>query len=127
MTNQVDFNIGDKIVAIKDSTLRKGIIKYVYAVNPPVARIEFEDGEVEKVFLKGVAHEPKPETQDQKINPRIKSKITITPDEFRDIASRVIMDDPKTFWVDGLKFAVLMGKIYNVLFMESCENDNFLD
>lgn len=114
---QID--IGDKIVTIRDGELRKGVVKNSYPVNPPVLAIEFEDGTVEKVFSSDVAPEPKTETQKEKIEQIEKSEITITPDEFREIASNIIAEETKDNYLVGYAFASLIGKIYTALFIES--------
>lgn len=115
--SKVNFNIGDKIVTIKDGELRKGVIKNEYPVNPPVLAIKFEDGTIEKVFSSDVAPEPKAETQ-EKNEPVEKSEITIAPDEFREIASRVIAKETKGNYLVGYAFASLVGEIYKALFEE---------
>lgn len=124
--SKVKFEIGDKVVSIKDSELLKGVVKNVYPVNPPVLAIEYEDGTVEKVFYDTVAHEPKMETQ-EKTEPVEKSEITIAPDEFREIASRVIAKETKDNYLVGYAFASIVGEIYKALFIESYERDNFFN
>lgn len=124
----VDFNVGDKIVTIKDGELRKGVVKNFYPmVTPPVFAIEFEDGTVEKVLYNNIAPEPKTETPEEEIEPVEKSEITITPDEFREITCRVIAEETTEHKVVGLAFASLMGKIHRALFVDEWENENFLN
>lgn len=115
--NNVKFEIGDKIVTIRDGELRKGVVKNSYPVNPLVLAIEFEDGTVEKVFSSDVAPEPTTETPEQN-EPKEKEEITITPDEFREIASRVIAKETKDNYLVGYAFASLVGEIYKALFEE---------
>ena len=112
-----NFEIGDNVVTIKDGELRKGVIKNVYPVTPPMLAVAFEDGTVEKVPYNNVAFEPKTETPEQN-EPREKAEITITPDEFREIASRVIAKETKDNYLVGYAFASLVGEIYKSLFEE---------
>jgi hypothetical protein len=114
----VSFNIGDKIVTIKNGKLCRGVVKNVYEVTPQVLCIESEDGTVEKVLARSVAPDPKTETQEE-IALLEKPEITITPDEFREIACRVIYENAKNR-SDSL---FVMAKLHKALFIESCEND----
>ena len=123
---QIDFNIGDKVVTIKDGELRKGVIKNFFPVNPPVFVIEFEDGSVEKVLYSNVATGPKTETPEENA-PVEKSEITITPGEFREITCRVIAEETKKHKIVGLAFASIMGKIHRALFVEPWENEKILN
>lgn len=124
---KVEFNIGDKIVAIKDGELRKGKIKNFYPLNPPVFIIELEDGTVEKIPYSNVAPEPKNETLEEKSEPVEKSEITITPDEFTNIAGRVLFEETKGKPLVGVMIAPIIGKIRYALFVEPRENDNFFN
>lgn len=120
---EISFNIGDKVVTIKNCEIRKGVVKNFYPINPPVFAIEFEDGTVEKVPYNNVAPEPKTETPDEENEPVEKSEITITPGEFKEITCRVIAEETKDYEVIGLAFAQLMSKIHKALFVEPWEND----
>ena len=124
---KVEFNTGDKIITIKDGELRKGVIKNFFPINPPVFLIEFEDGTVEKVLYSNVAPEPKTETPEEKIEPVEKSEITITPDEFMSITTRVIAEETMDRIEVGLAFAPIMAKIHTALFVDEWENENFLN
>ena len=120
---EVLFNIGDKIVTIKDGELRKGVIKKFYPmVNPPIFAIEFEDGTVEKVPYNNVAPDPEAKTQEAENAPVEKTEITITPDVFKEITCRVIVEETKDQKLLGLAFASLMTKIHRALFVEPWEN-----
>lgn len=122
---RIDFSTGDEVVTIKDGELRKGVIKNFYPINPPVFVIEFEDGTVEKVLYSNVAPAPKTETQEpeEKNESVEKAEITITPDEFKKIACRVIAKETKNRMILGLAFASLMSKVHKALFIEPWEND----
>lgn len=118
---QLKFENGDKIVIIRDGELRKGVVKNFYELNPPILSIEFEDGSVEKVFASDVAAEPKIEPPEKKREPAEKSEITITPDEFREIATRAIAENTNEYKVSALAYAyaTLIGRIHRDLFFES--------
>lgn len=120
---RINFNMGDKVVTVKDGELRKGVIKNVYPVNPPVVAVKFEDGTVEKVFQSDIALEPDIETPDETNEPAEKPEITITPDKFRDISCRVIAEEIKSNLLLAVAFSSIMSKIHNALFVEPWEND----
>jgi hypothetical protein len=120
---EISFGIGDKIVSIKDGELRKGVIKNFYPmVTPPVFAVEFEDGSVEKVLYNNVAKEPETETQEEN-EPIQKSEITITPDEFQEIACRVIIETSRNNTRAASAFTRLIGRLHKALFVEPWEND----
>ena len=120
---EISFGIGDKIVSIKDGELRKGVIKNFYPmVTPPVFAVEFEDGSVEKVLYNNVAKEPETETQEEN-EPIQKSEITITPDEFQEIACRVIIETSRNDTRAASAFTRLIGRLHKALFVEPWEND----
>lgn len=114
--SNVKFEIGDKIVTIRDGELRKGVVKNSYPVNPPVLAIEFEDGTVEKVFSSDVAPEPTTETPEQN-EPIPQPEITITPEELTEITLRVISEETKDNFILGIACATLMGKVIKALFV----------
>ena len=124
---EIEFNIGDKIVTIKDGELRKGVIRNFSPSTPPVFIIEFEDGTVEKVLYNNIAPEPKVETQEEKNKSVEKTEITITPDEFKKITCRVIAEETKNFQTIGLVVAGVMGKVHKALFVDDWENEKILN
>lgn len=115
---KIDFEIGDRVVTIRDGKLRRGVVKNAYLINPPVLAIEFEDGNVEKVFCNDVVREPKAENPKEENEPIEKAEITITPDEFREIVCRVIAEETKGYKIVGLAFMSIAGKIHRALFIE---------
>ena len=119
---KISFNIGDKVVTIENGELRKGVIRNIYPMNPPICVIEFEDGTVKKELYSSVAPEPKAETQEE-IAPIEKAEITITPDKFKEIACRVIAEETKDRISLGLVIAGIVSKIHKALFVEPWEND----
>lgn len=122
---KIEFNVGDKIVTIKNGELRKGVIKNFYPVNPPVFAIEFEDGTVEKIPYNNVAPEPKTETPEEENAPVVKSEITITPDEFQKIAIDVITDYAikQNDITVGFVPTLILADIHKRLFITEAEND----
>lgn len=123
----IEFDIGNKVVTIKDGELRKGVVKYCYPIYPPVFAVEFEDGTVEKVHYNNIAPEPKTETPEERIEPVEKSEITITPDEFSSIAARIIVEETGSDVLTGLRFASIIGKLREALFVDEWEHENFLN
>ena len=120
---KIEFNTGDRVVTVVGGELRKGVIKNFYPVNPPVFAIEFEDGTVEKIPYSNVAPEPKVETQGEKNEPVVKSEITITPDEFKDITCPIITEMTKRNVRLGFETVIILSKVYRTLFVEPWEND----
>lgn len=123
---KVEFSTGDKVVTIKDGELRSGEIRNFFPVNPPVFVVQYEDGTIAKVPYDNVAPAPKTETAAENA-PVEKSEITITPDEFREIACRVIAENTKGRPLVGLAIVPLVGKIHKALFEEPAKNDNFFN
>lgn len=85
------FNIGDRVIVIEDNEVKRGTIKNVYS-DLQIFIVEFNDGSVGKVVADKIALEPKAETtaeaeaQEKREDvPRMKSEVTITPDEFREV------------------------------------------
>lgn len=87
------YNVGDRVVVIEDSEIRKGTISVVVD-NSPIVVVRFDNGDVEKCHVCHLAIMPKTESQpEEKTEPTPKSteqpEITITPNEFRDISVEV--------------------------------------
>ena len=137
------FKIGDRVIVIEDNEVKRGTIKNIY---PELCTIivEFDDGNVGKVSELFIAHEPKTETKAETTveseveekhedAPRMRSEITITPDEFREVAVKVISDHTingeGTFsenMLFGMKAVIVFGEICAILFSdkESENSDN---
>lgn len=112
------FNIGDRIVSIKNGNLHSGVVKRVFdELVDPILAVEFDDGTVEKVLARDVATEPKTETPEKE--PVEKSEITITPDKFREIACRVVAEECIDHIMVGVAFTAILGKIHKALFIDS--------
>lgn len=121
---KVSFDIGDKVVTIKDGELRKGVIKKIFELNPPICIIEAEDGTLAKVYCRDVALAPEPKTETQEESePVVKSEITITPDEFQDISCRVVAEMTENNLGAAWALMSLVAKLYMALFVEPWEND----
>lgn len=127
---EIKMSVGDRVVMIENHELRRGVIRKIYDDIPtPVLMVEFDDGEIEKVYPGDVAIEPKAEVkEDQEVKeekkPIEKSEITITPDEFMEIASNVVAKEA----VQGgamlmMLGTILMTKLHEKLFVEEKEND----
>lgn len=121
--DNVKITIGDRVITIKNNQIRKGTVTKIYDLDPIIYIVEFDDGNVEKVCHNEIALEPETETQEEDLEPVEKSEITITPDEFKKIACRVIVNETKDSRLMGLVFALLMDKIHKALFVEPWEND----
>ena len=80
------YNVGDRVVVIEDSEIRKGTISVVVD-NSPIVVVRFDDGNVEKRHVCHLAVMPKTEPQPEEkteATPKLpfKSEITITQNEF---------------------------------------------
>lgn len=92
------FNIGDRVIVIDGNEIARGTIKNVhFELN--IFIVEFDDGSVNKVALDKIALESKAETttepEDKETREdasRMKSEITITPDEFKRVAIEVLSE-----------------------------------
>lgn len=115
------FEPGTRVVVIDGDTneLRRGVIKTVHAVCE-IAIVKFDDGNFEKVEFDCLGFEPEPAKPTEPVG---KSEITITPDEFKKIGTKVMMDimkehDP----VIGLFSGVIVAKIHHALFSDAVDN-----
>ena len=124
---KVVINIDDRVVTIKNGKLRKGIIRNIYADIPtPILVVEFDDGEIEKVYPGDVALEPKAEpvkeeTKEEK--PVEKSEITITPGEFKKIGIKTIMKFSDNDPIVALCLTTFCANLQKALFTNEGEND----
>ena len=113
---------GDNVVVIEDGEFRNGVIKKVYdMVSPPMYAVEFKDG-IEKVSFNRVAPAPKTETPEEPKRERVfKSEITITPDEFMTISTRIIAEETKNHKVVSLMPIMIVAHIHKALFLDEGE------
>ena len=113
---------GTDVVVVDGNELKKGNVRDVYEV-VGIAIVDLGEGVYKKVPIEQIAIIPETERQ---AKPKSKSEITITPDEFMDITSKVIAKESEDF-DEPMKFmgacAILLGKIHKALFLEDPEND----
>lgn len=123
---EVKMSVGDRVIMIKNHELRRGTIKSIYAdILVPVLVVEFDDGEVEKVYPGDVFLEPKAEVKEEKATePVEKSVIAITPDEFREIASNLVAEESKKGGLLLMSLGtILVAKLHTALFVDEGKND----
>ena len=118
---------GDTVAIIEHGEIKKGILKDVKALDRPVAIVDF-DGEIRKVLVDDLARVQEESEEIREDNePVEKSEITITPDQFRDIATSIIGEECAKMGSAGLMvgmtIGIIMGKIHNELFIDGAEND----
>ena len=121
------FKPGFRVVVIDGDTheIRKGVIKATYE-EVEIAIVKFDDGNVEKVGFDYLGIEPETKVQEEKpTEPVEKSEITITPDEFKKIASKVVMENVKKMGEDGgllgLTFTIFVAELHRALFFDNVE------
>lgn len=115
------FTEGTRVVVI-DNRIRKGVIDHLYD-DLEIAIVKFEDGEVDKVRYRYITVDVENQ-EEETTEPLEKSEITITPDEFREIASKacakvVSKGGPASILLAG----VLLAEIHDALFYNGGEND----
>lgn len=118
------FDVGMRVVVIENNVVRKGVIKTLYE-SLEMTIVEFDDGNVEKVHFSRLGIESETNDQEEETTePLEKSEITITPNEFRAIASRACAKvasetGPATVILSG----ILVARIHMALFYNGGEND----
>ena len=122
---------GDTVAIIEHGEIKKGILKDVKVLDPPVAIVDF-DGEIRKVLVEDLAkvqEDTKDETEEipEDKEPVEKSEITITPDQFHDITTEIIGEECAKMGSAGLMvgmaIGIIMGKIHTALFTDAVENE----
>lgn len=124
------FKPGVRVVVIDGDTheIRKGEIKNSHE-DLEIAIVNFDDGETEKVSFEYLGIEPETKAQEEKpTEPVEKAEITITPSEFKKIASKVIAKDVKNMGTDGgllaIGFTIFVAQLHKALFFDDAvEND----
>lgn len=118
------FKPGFRVVVIDGDTreIRKGVINATYE-EVEIAIVKFDDGNVEKVGFDYLGIEPETKVQEEKpTEPVEKSEITITPDEFKKIATKVVVENIKKMGegggVLGLTFTFFVAELHRTLFIE---------
>lgn len=131
---KISFTIGERVAVIEDNKIAYGVILKIFPeVLPPVFVVQFEDGNVAKVEIDKIAKvEAKDQTEepskDQENNRRVeKSEITITPDEFKKIATDVADREVEKFGKGGgslyIIFTIFVLKLHRALFFDAVENE----
>lgn len=122
------FKTGMRVVVIDENNeVRKGVINTVYE-DMEIAIVKFDDGNVEKVHFSYLGIEPETKDQEEKpTEPVEKSEITITPDEFKKIASKVVMKNVEKMGEGGgllgLTFTIFAVELHRALFFDAVDND----
>lgn len=114
------YNVGDRVVVIEDSEIRKGTVSVVVD-NSPIVVVRFDDGDVEKRHVCHLAIMPKTEPQpEEKTEPTPKPiekpEITITPGEFRKIAIETAMRVAEGECKIGLAFTLYVAELHKEMF-----------
>ena len=129
---EIKISIGDRLVMIENHEIRRGTILNMYVDIPtPILVVEFDDGAIEKVYPKDVALEPKAEVKEnQEVKEEVKEKkpvekseITITPEEFENIALNAVVEFAKGESIVGLMLSVFCADLHTALFAYEEEND----
>ena len=118
------FKPGVRVGLCDNSEIRTGTIKEIYG-QLNIAIVAFDDGDVEKVHVSDLGILPEKKVQEPK-EPVEKSEITITPDEFEKVASRVVAEEAKKLGKDGVLFGlaltIVTAKIHGALFIDEGDN-----
>ena len=115
------------VIDADTSELRKGVIKSI-CYELEIAIVKFDDDNVEKVRFDCLGIEPETKVQEEKpTEPVEKSEITITPEEFKKIASKVVMRNvekmPDGGGLLGLSFTIFSAELHRALFFDAVDND----
>lgn len=124
-------NVNDKVlIATTDVLLNSyngkiAVVKRIFTeVIPPIAYVEIEEYPRPdsitglKVPLAGLVVIPEKSENETPIRGDESEEITITPDEFKEVACRVIAEETKSCKFVALIFAALIEKIHIALFGE---------
>ena len=119
------FEIDQKVLVVEDNELKPGTIRNLYETLG-IAIVDFGGAEYKKVKIDNIAIEHDTEKNTKSDEPIEREEITITPNEFMEIATSVLakeaegMDQPIMF-MGGC--SILMGKIHKALFVEDPNDD----
>jgi len=120
------FNIGDRVITVENGEIRRGVVRNVFDFLAMVV-VEFDDGSIEKVRSEWMAFEPKTEVKPEveakeEKKPIEKSEITITPDEFRDLAVRMAYAESGGSLGLSFAFTRFAAHLHDALFMAEADN-----
>ena len=119
------FKTGMRVVVIDENNeVRKGVINTVYE-DMEIAIVKFDDGNVEKVHFSYLGIEPETKAQEEKpTEPVEKSEITITPDEFKKIGTKVMTEIIKKGGpVLGFACTIIIANLHKALFFDAVDNE----
>lgn len=123
------FKVGTRVAVIDKDTheIRKGVINASYE-GVEVAIVTFDDGNVEKVGFDYLGIESETKVHEEKpTEPVEKSEITITPDEFKKIATDVVAREvekmEKGGGLLGITFTIFVAKLHRALFFDEVNNE----
>lgn len=119
------FKDGQKVVFISNNhDVKRGTIINVFE-KCRIALVEMDDGSRESVLFSKMGIDVENVSQEEKTNKQVeKSEITITPDEFKNIAKDVVIESVKDINggpMLGIVFAVFVAKLHTALFCETVE------
>lgn len=129
---KISFTIGERVAVIEDNKITYGVIKKIFPeVIPSIFVVEFEDGNVGKVDIDRIGKIP--EDKDRNHEDKIqgdrdlveKSEITITPDQFKKIGSKIVAEEVEKIGhgggLLGLTFTIFLAKLHRALFIDEAE------
>lgn len=105
----------DLVVVIENGVLKKGKVKYI--ANRSIAIVWlFDDKQLKKVPIDHIAVDNQEEKKEK--TPVEKESITITSEELKTVATKVISEESLKFGPNGLMIALTMGKIMAKIHIE---------
>ena len=122
-----DFKTGTRVNVINwcSNEIKKGVINTVFE-DIEIAIVQFDDGNVEKVYFSSLSIDQATEAkaQEEPTEPVEKSGITITPDEFRKIAVDVITkESEKGGPILTIVCILLVSKLHRAIFGDEGNDD----
>ena len=120
-----------RVIVIQNGEIRRGTVGKIFP-ELGTAIVGFDDESIEKVELKDIALEPVAEPTEKEepkktAEPVEKSEITITPNEFKKIASKEIAEHIKKMGEGGgllgLTFTIFVAGLHRKLFFDVVDND----
>lgn len=119
------FEIDQKVLVVEDNELKPGTIRSLYETLG-IAIVDFGEAEYKKVKIDNIAIEHESEKDAESNEPIERAEITITPNEFKEIASKVasevMLTMNKPIEVIG-DYAVIVAKLQLALFVEDPNDD----
>lgn len=121
MSNEkINFKLGDRVMTIQNSKPRYGTIRTIGGNDyETIAIVQFEtdnpnEGEIGKVKVSDLIHAE--ETETKNAEPVEKSEITITPDEFRDVGIKTIVELTEETPLVKIAFVTFLVNLHKALF-----------